>query len=80
MELMVLLVFSRSYCFTKYDVDGTISSVAMEDAGTDHVSVEGHMVMNKDWLYIVLKLIEYQRLVEYWDIYCYEIDRIQEAC
>ena len=32
-----------------------------------------------DGLYIALKLIEYQRLVEYWGVYCSEIDRMSNA-
>ena len=31
-------------------------------------------------MYIALKLIKYQRLVECWAVYCSAIDRISETC
>ena len=62
MALMILLMFSRLHCFIKDELEGTIASVVMEDVGIYCMFVEGGMVINKDWLYIALKLIEDQRL------------------
>ena len=50
MVLIVLLVLSRSDCFTKDEVEGKIASVLMEAVGPDHVFVERDMVRNKYWL------------------------------
>ena len=50
MELMVLLVLSSSDCYTKYEVEGKISSVVVESLSTYHLFMEGDMVSNKDWL------------------------------
>ena len=50
MLLMVLLVLSSSVCFTKYEVEGKIESVVMENVGSDHKFVDGDMGRNKDKL------------------------------
>ena len=47
MSLMVLLVLSRSDCFTKDEAEGKIASVVMEAVGLYHVFMKGDMANNK---------------------------------